>query len=276
MQEITMSKVKMFAVSGVLVVGIVAYYSNNIHRVKTLIGPDDAIHTQAAAIESIKPVLPDEALIAIAQVPAEKIAHSSNNAWNSPSGYEEVEQWKISRGYFSMSDIQTYAHYGAETIKKLAMEGDLKAIEVLARMQIQAGAELHEIVTTYFYGAIFGSTKAIGMAGNISKPNPGSSRFSGEKGADLFKKESLEALAIYQVSLLRGDREVQPTITEVRKNLSLTPNEEQLIQDRAQEIYQDLLDRRKQLGLGDFDNTVPEKVDDYFNAMERGFPTVTQ
>jgi hypothetical protein len=50
-------------------------------------------------------------------------------------------------------------------------------------------------------------------------------------------------------------------------NGRLSKDEWQKVESQAQEIYQDLVNKRQELGLGEFDNSVPESVKKYFEGM---------
>jgi hypothetical protein len=51
-------------------------------------------------------------------------------------------------------------------------------------------------------------------------------------------------------------------------NIQLTEEDKQLIETRAQEIYNNLSKHRDALSLDEFDNYVPESVNQYFGEVE--------
>jgi hypothetical protein len=204
-------------------------------------------------------------------IEAEKLANSVN-PWHSPANFEEVEKWKESRGYYSAADLDIYKNYSAETIEQLAKGGDIKAIYQLARLKVAEGASKKEdIVNIYLDAAVLGSSYALGRAGTMASSDPSFSRFQGEDGEQLYKKEMLEALSIYQVALIRGDREVLEQVNQARSKLELTPEDDEYIKARGAEIYSELEEKRKSLGLGPFDNSVPQIVKNYHDDAVTGF-----
>lgn len=70
---------------------------------------------------------------------------------------------------------------------------------------------------------------------------------------------------------LRGDR--LPAIIGSKdfikiNKLDLSIEDQQKIQARSQEIYADLVQKRSALGLGEFDNSVPDSVNRYLDFLD--------
>lgn len=193
--------------------------------------------------------------------------------WNSPAGYEHVDKWRESRGYFSDTDFAIYENYGIETIKQLAASGDVKALRTLAKIYTAQGEDPELIISTLRETAIHGSTEALILVGMIAKNPRHFPQFNGPDGDELYKKDMLESLAIFKAASIRGDREVDMRITEARAELTLSPEDDRYIEQRGAEIYKDMEEKRKALGLGPFDNSVPSEVNDYYDAAAKGFPT---
>lgn len=215
-------------------------------------------------------IIDDQEKLKADRIEAEKLANSVN-PWNSPANFEEVKKWKESRGYYSAADLEIYKNYSADTIEQLAKGGDIKAIYQLARLKVAEGASKEDIVNIYLEAAALGSSQALGLAGMMATTEPSFSRFQGEDGEQLYKKEMLEALSIYQVALIRGDREVLEQVNQARSKLELTPEEDEYIKTRGAEIYSELEEKRKSLGLGPFDNSVPQIVKNYHDEAVTGF-----
>lgn len=196
----------------------------------------------------------------------------SSESWNSPHGYEEVITWREQHGYFSQSDMQTYKAYSMDTLENLANDGDLKAIHALAELKVKEG-DVEKVRDVYLRGAVLGSTAALSMAGRITRPHLDMSKYQRDGGEKRFRLDMLEALSLLEVALIRGDRgeSVSEQLREMKKEISLTQEDEETINKRAAEIYSDLESKRYAIGLGPFDNNVPSKVDDYFDAEQKGF-----
>ena len=198
----------------------------------------------------------------------------STRVWevqSTPAGYEHVDKWRESRGYFSDADFQMYENYGIETVKRLASDGDVKAIRTLARMYTTKGGDPDLVVSTLREAAIRGSSEALILVGMITKTPRHFPQFSGPDGDELYKKDMLESLAIFKAASIRGDREVEERITETRSQLKLTPEDDRYIEQRGTEIYNEMEEKRKALGLGPFDNSIPPQVNDYYDAAAKGF-----
>jgi hypothetical protein len=193
--------------------------------------------------------------------------------WNGKAGYEVVERWRESRGYMSAADQEIYDNYNDETIKQLAESGDIKAIRTLAKIYVRDRADPDLVIATLRQASVRGSTESLILEGMMTKTPRHFPQFSGSDGDELYKKDMMEALAIFKAAQLRGDREADSHITQTRSEVKLTPNDDAHINLRAQEIYKELEDNRKALGLGPFDNNVPSQVNDYFDAAANGFPT---
>jgi hypothetical protein len=189
----------------------------------------------------------------------------------SKADLESVKKWEESRGYFSATDYQIYESYGPETIRSLASNGDIKAIYALAKLQALDGADKNQIISTYLEAATLGSTQALILASGIARTKRHFVQFDGPDGDTLFKKEMLESLSLSHVALMRGDKAALGKINETKVNLNLTQDDEIYIEKRSREIYNELEAKRLALGLGPFDNSIPEVVDAYLDAESKGF-----
>lgn len=236
------------------------------------LNPSNTVFNQNPEKENIsRETNDDQEKLEADPIETEKLANAVN-PWHSPANFEEVEKWKESRGYYSAADLDMYKSYSAETIKQLAQGGDIKALYQLARLKVSEGTgKKQDIVNIYLEAAILGSSQALEWAGIMASTDPSFSRFQGEDGEQLYKKEMLEALSIYQVALIRGDREVLEQVNRTRSKLELTPEDDEYIKARGAEIYSELEEKRKSLGLGPFDNSVPQIVKNYHDDAATGF-----
>jgi hypothetical protein len=175
---------------------------------------------------------------------------------------EQLLRWKADRGWFDLlsedfNGAPDYRNYPKDVLEKLASEGDLRALHTLARKPMRT-VERRGILTK---AATYGSTFAlIQIANGITTqkdfmPNPT------EENKRL---AIMDALAYVEVVKMRGEiiasKENAITIRDVYHFVP-TEGERQLIQEKAQVIYNDLNSKRKELGLDEFDNSVPPIVE---------------
>lgn len=186
----------------------------------------------------------------------------------------EVKKWCSARGAkcaLEQQDEKIYESYDIATLESLSNNGDVRAMTHLAERYAKdfidkgepdKGFELRNQL--YFKAASYGSTDALLKLGLAANTGTLKSRFQGRELA-------LEALAYYEVAAIRGDRfgKVLLGSLPVRENeLALTDADYAYIETRAEEIYQGLQHKRHELGLGEFDNEVPESVTRYFDRIE--------
>jgi hypothetical protein len=263
----------------VLIVVIVTYLWLKPHDNLT---PETA--TVDAEEDSVQPIEKTESLAITSASPVEQLVRdetkvkeiaTAEDPWHSRANFEEVEKWKVSRGYYSPEDLAMYKTYSQETIEQLAEGGDIKAIYTLVDLKVAAGATQQEVIDLYMRAAMLGSTQALDWAGLMATTDRNMSKFQGPNGDELYKKEMVDALSIYQVALIRGDREVMERINDARSQVELTPEDLKYIEKRGAEIYTELEKKRKSIGLGPFDNSVPPIVKNYQDEALNDFKRFT-
>ncbi|QEY17173.1 hypothetical protein D0C16_15015 [Cellvibrio sp. KY-GH-1] len=189
----------------------------------------------------------------------------------SPMGDEaskaKIMSWFSARGNYSFygpdekRDIQ---NYDLETLKKLSDSGDIRAMHELANR-----AETIEGANSILYrAAIFGSTAAISQIGSSIESWQNIDQLPDDQRNAFI----VEALAHYEAATLRGDW--WGSINDggsLKRRYSYQPDEHDMarIRNRAKEIYDELQRQRTDLGLGDFDNTVPDEVMKFYEEMLR-------
>lgn len=184
-----------------------------------------------------------------------------------PSEQAEVNDWYVQHGRHSNND--EYDSYDQVTLEKLAATGDMRAMHALARVYVDT-AHLHlpeygfdAAINQLWNATVHGSTQAFtDIAIDIDVRV-----YDHEKDEVKKRAAGLEELALYKVQELRGDRMASNSYVEKRVNPSST--EQQFINARAQQIYNELQEKRRALGLGDFDNSVPDTVNRFFKLMEK-------
>lgn len=173
-----------------------------------------------------------------------------------PSDTHKLDLWKKSHGYFSENDLDEYRSYDIETIAKLAADGDLKAIELAARHRMQNGGEAYR---DFFHAAVYGSTHAFTALSFLIENN-----FLNEVTEEEKIQHSIEALALLQTAGKRGDilaATENSTSYKNRYKFIPTPEQQKLIDARSQELYDQLVEIRSSIGLGDFDNSVSPEME---------------
>lgn len=185
-----------------------------------------------------------------------------------------VKKWCIERAAIcglDQKNEKVYESYDTGTLETLANNGDVRAMlqlarryaeEFIAKGDADKGLELRNEL--YFKAAVYGSTGALLQLGLAA--NTGSLK-SSKKGREL----ALEPLAYYEVAAMRGDRLAKSRLSDLsikENDLILNDADYAYIETRAEEIYQDLQRQRHDLGLGEFDNEIPEPVVRYFDRIQ--------
>jgi hypothetical protein len=201
-----------------------------------------------------------------------KAQYSSLYQWptvsGSPANREEMDQWSYARGFTSRlaGKEEEYKTYSLETLKTLANGGDIHAMEILAKNAESTEQQMALLEKA----AVNGSISALLSMGIRVK---GSGALAEHEGVltPLEKRNlQLESMAYYEVIGLRGDEEMSQSgkrlITNIEK-VAFTPAEQQQIKTRAQTIFKELQHQRTELGLGEFDNSVPDSVKKYVATL---------
>lgn len=182
---------------------------------------------------------------------------------------EQLFRWKAEHGWFDLlsedfNGAPDYRNYSQDVLEKLAVEGDLRALHTLARKPMPT-VERKGILTK---AATYGSTFAlIQIANGITSqkdfiPNPT------EENKRL---AIVDALAYVEVVKMRGDTtegKEKATIIQNVYHFEPSESENRLIQEKAQSIYNDLNSKRRELGLDEFDNSVPPLIEAYHRFHE--------
>ncbi len=175
--------------------------------------------------------------------------HAGLNAFQA----DKILQFQSSRGYFDRRQLAEYSSYDLPTLDALAKNGDIKAMQVLAVEKLKLG-EVEASHQLLLDAAVYGSTQALNLAAG--------DRFSSyaltENPED---KESylVEAFALIYVSKRRGDFIATDNYIQLMKDIhrvDLTPEQEKKISKKADQLYEYLESRRKDIGLDSFSNTV--------------------
>lgn len=201
---------------------------------------------------------------------ASNINESYPTIIGSPLNRKKLGDWYRSRGYYVMNhidqSIDEYASFDMDTLRQLKEAGDLRANSHYMRKLADGTKEGYfKMRDEAMDLAAKGSIEALELCGLLTKSSGG--RHTGVSE----RQSELDYLVWYKTAELRGNR--LPMIgaygqIEVGGIAPLSKAEWQQVDERAQELYQSLLKKRKEMGLGDFDNSVPDEVKKYF--FDRG------
>lgn len=167
--------------------------------------------------------------------------------------FDKVLDWskdEFGRYSWEMNSFE-HQYYATETLEDLVEQGDFIAMHVLARryMDIQDEENAQRINDL---AAAYGSTVALA---NIA-----------EKFTSGNREDQIERLAYYQAAILRGDEDFfyDANALLLHTKIDLTKEEKNLVKVKGQQIYRKILNKRFELGMGDF-NPIPRDIKSMIN-----------
>lgn len=168
-----------------------------------------------------------------------------------------VANWRVGRGY-NEQGLSSYASYSDQTLFKLANEGDLTALHLLAeKVYRKDGYKAAE--PYYIKAAAYGSTRAFLYLGTAEE----TSNYHAAKSEQDKRLSIIKTLAWYEVANLRGDpfpkAEIGSAFIE-NNNINLSQQDKAEIKRLAHAYYEGIQAIRAKYSLGNFDNSVPEEV----------------
>lgn len=191
-----------------------------------------------------------------------------NEALSQVAKFEYITRWMQERGA-QLESVPEYKGYSDETLEKLADGGDIRALAILAD---KYGSKYDEVSqrkasAARTKAAIYGSTYALEQEAVHYEKLAYLANDENKKKAYI-----MESMAMRKVSVLRG----YPInyLADLRSpeymslKIDLNQNDFIAINSAAQNIYNILLEKRQSLGLGDFDNSVPEIVQRHFDDLD--------
>jgi len=189
-------------------------------------------------------------------------------------GMYEEEAWRERRGYVSANVTDIYENYPSETLEQLASNGDMAAYgalnirisqDAIERARAGAGLENYNKMMkqrrdNYLEAAARGSSNAFRWMAtkhlSESKSLKRSNDF--EKSREEFK----ESMAYFGAAFLRNDYTSLSILNGhilKRYEFEPTPSEITQINNRSKAILEEVRARREELGLGPFDDYVPNQ-----------------
>lgn len=188
----------------------------------------------------------------------------------SPSELAAVDAWLTNKGYFPKSDVDAYSSYSDDSLKEMAKNGDLIALNVLSTRMVVLGNEKE--ATFYMnLSVIYGSTAALDNLTVYTSPRAPYDTTEQER-----RPAAIETLAVIDVIAKRGDQALSKVSHDsfLRSYervygvaLQLTAEESQVVRERSQVIYDMFQQIRLEKGLGEFDNIEPEGVKKFFGMQ---------
>lgn len=177
------------------------------------------------------------------------------------SAVAQINAWRVSRGYFDQDEkIREYFGMERGVLGELAAKGDLRALSLLSAYAKEPESKNR----LYTIAAQYGSTRAIMTMGDAILRQVDMRALKYEEQ----KVYVMKVLSYYEMARLRGDSfgaiEGKHSLLVRYKGVVLQPEDELAIKVTAQSMYDDLKERRSRLGLGEFDNSVPDVVKTYF------------
>jgi len=174
--------------------------------------------------------------------------------------------WMRRQG-LSAIDQETYKDYSDEQLMELSEKGDFNAMHVLGIRKLTSEG-VQAAIPFAKKEIIYGSLRGISTMANYLGPD-----MSSDMPIDELKKQLLESTAYYKFYSMRGDQysaklfsetQIKSFETAYKIDQVFNEDDEAWINNRATELYDHYQAERYKLGLGDFDNEVPQEVRTFF------------
>jgi len=185
-----------------------------------------------------------------------------------PFVHKRVE-WRKELGYFVNGEVDNYASYSIETLEALGDQGDLVALEALANIYFET-VQKEQALQTLEKAAIHGSTNALYALGALAKSSLYSAEVKGVSSGPDYQEGLIGWLSYSEVAIRRGDLEIKED-TEIGlkvHGIELSEPDKIAINLAADEIYSRLNESRQRLGLGEFNNEIPDYVSGYYQNLQ--------
>ncbi|GAA6168033.1 hypothetical protein [Sessilibacter corallicola] len=174
--------------------------------------------------------------------------------------YQELEDWQHAQGFFVKEDFQPYDGYSEDTLLSLAYQGDLLAIEILSQKYLSEHKDIVKYRAIRELSIISGSIFSISLRMN-SLIREARELNHNDKQHE-FNEFLGEAIIFSNLAIMRGSYSSSWQINHFLDEYEIEFDEEQLQQFKrhAQDLYDLYENERIQLGLGEFDNSIPKSV----------------
>jgi hypothetical protein len=174
---------------------------------------------------------------------------------------EVIDRWKFDKGYMPNDayKIDEYSRFDVKTLKIMSDNGDIIAqTELISRFTAEEDRkrEINKALA-------MGSTAAIIHRGVLYD-----NEYKLAKSDELRHEALLNRLALYEFGVLRGDRYHQIDAEySLLRNIQLSEADRRIISERGKALYEQLQLQRIELGMGDFDNSVPPEVKKFHDDL---------
>ena len=222
------------------------------------VGRNNSAQVAPSAIEivsppaTVKPIVEHTEKAALVSSDADSDARATQGDRSTPrtlmDNYAELHE---QHGYYDDVDLETYDNYSDETLRSLGDGGDVRALFKLSNRYARR-LELDESQDLLMEAAARGATSAL-VTNAIS--------ISSRLLAGLYDEQEsntaiYEVLAMCEVSSRMGNNvgclDFREGFVE-DNNFIPTEEDREIIDSRADAIYESLNEKRRALGLGDFD-----------------------
>ena len=178
------------------------------------------------------------------------------------SDIADMKKWDEDIGYIPKEDTAIYEGYDMQTLESMTQAGDGRAATTLANKYVDAG-NFQKAKSYYWEAAALGVTASLGNLALLSEP----ASYAGIS-LDERKDKIKEVMALLKLAELRGDMRTanivgKGVIQTYQANfgkLEFNESETKQIEARAQQLYSTLENRRREFGLGDFNNSTPDII----------------
>lgn len=180
--------------------------------------------------------------------------------------FQRLMRWEDEHGYYSAREWADYESYGEQVLKDLSESGDVKAMLVLASYYIQKDYRPLEATKYNYKAAVYGATTPFpSLADDVQTDMLLREEDKTPEGRE---KGVIGMMAYYKVAAMRGDPRSRAyinalkTVYKIRYKEELVLTQDQLdkIDIKAKAIYEELAQARRELGLGEFDNSTHESI----------------
>jgi hypothetical protein len=188
----------------------------------------------------------------------------------SPKEVTSLKNWLGDHGYIREQDQEVYNTYSDDILKDLGKNGDVMALQILTNRAVK-NRDKESAVLYMELGVIFGSTTELNALTIYTRP-----QYPNDATEEQRRPSALETLALTQVIAKRGDKSlsaisksefIKSYKTLYGVDLVLTEEEDRQVANRAQAIYDQFQELRREKGLGDFDNDEPSGVKKFFGLQ---------
>lgn len=174
--------------------------------------------------------------------------------------------WQEERGYLNSGrNVDNYAYYDVETLRVLAENGDPKAQLLYGRHAWMNDRNFEAAKEAFINATVQGYTSSLnelgGMHLNLFE------QAQREEKPEAAREYLITAYAWWETGMLRGDKTLYWTQNSYAPEEPFSEREQDVIKQRAQEIYNYLNTKRSESGLSEFDNHTPVVLDEVFTHL---------